>query len=168
MGTHGRSFWILDDVTPLRQINEKVASSAVQLFKPQVAIRMRRDQNTDTPLPPEIPAGKNPPDGAILDYYLSSQASSPVTLEILTAQGKLVRKYSSDDKPAPAESDLNVPTYWIREPRTLSPQAGIIVSFGISGTRLQRSSGTTIRSRRFFTIPHALRSGRWRCPAPIL
>ena len=70
VGTHGRSFWILDDITPLRQISDQVAASSAFLFKPELAYRVRRNVNTDTPLPPEEPAGKNPPDGAIFDYYL--------------------------------------------------------------------------------------------------
>ncbi len=66
--THGRSFWILDDVTPLRQLDTAIADSLGFLFTPAPAYRVRRDQNTDTPLPPEEPAGTNPPDGAIIDY----------------------------------------------------------------------------------------------------
>ncbi len=70
--TYGRAFWILDDLTPLRQINEKVAKSKVYLFQPATAIRLRNDMNQDTPLPPEMPAGDNPPTGAILDYYFET------------------------------------------------------------------------------------------------
>jgi photosystem II stability/assembly factor-like uncharacterized protein len=125
VGTHGRSFWILDDITPLRQLNAQVAASEAYLFQPQVTYRVRRSVNTDTPLPPEEPAGKNPPDGAILNYYLKSAATGPVTLEILDASNKLVRRYSSADKPEPVvEKDLNIPTYWIRPPRILSAAAG--------------------------------------------
>src|SRR5207302_7210816 len=58
--TYGRSFWILDDVTPLRQISTGMAAGAAHLFAPRTAIRVRRDENQDTPLPPEVPAGKNP------------------------------------------------------------------------------------------------------------
>src|SRR5437899_9080045 len=68
VGTHGRSFWILDDVTPLRQLMPAVAAADVHLFRPQVAYRVRWNVNTDTPLPPEEPAGQNPPDGAVVDY----------------------------------------------------------------------------------------------------
>jgi len=70
VGTHGRSFWILDDITPLRQMSADIAKAAVTLYQPEEAIRFRWNRNTDTPLPPDTPAGKNPPDGAILDYYL--------------------------------------------------------------------------------------------------
>src|SRR2546428_4842802 len=70
--THGRGFWILDDITPLRQLDSKATTSEALLFQPQAAIRVRWDMNTDTPLPPDFPAGENPPDGAVLDYYLQS------------------------------------------------------------------------------------------------
>ncbi|HLJ94525.1 MAG TPA: hypothetical protein VKU02_15160 [Gemmataceae bacterium] len=125
VGTHGRSFWILDDLTPLRQLDSEVAASEAHLFRPQVAIRVRWNVNTDTPLPPEEPAGKNPPDGAIIDYYLKSAAAGPVSLEILDAKGQRIRRYSSADKPEPVqEAALDIPTYWIRRAQTLSAAAG--------------------------------------------
>jgi photosystem II stability/assembly factor-like uncharacterized protein len=125
VGTHGRSFWILDDITPLRQIAD-MDMNVPFLFKPQTAIRMRRSTNTDTPLPPEVPAGQNPPDGAIIDYYLPGAASGPVTLQIFDSAGKLVRTYSSADKPEPPNpKDFNVPMYWVRMPRVLSAEAGM-------------------------------------------
>jgi photosystem II stability/assembly factor-like uncharacterized protein len=128
VGTHGRSFWILDDITPLRQLNEQVAAAPAFLFKPGIAYRIRRNVNTDTPLPPEEPAGKNPPDGAIIDYNLQSAASAPVKLQILDANGKIVRAFSSTDKAdATIEQlgkELNVPLYWIRPQQILSDTAG--------------------------------------------
>ena len=125
VGTHGRSFWILDNITPLRQINTQVADSNVHLFSPQITYRVRRNNNTDTPLPPEIPAGQNPPDGAILYYWLKAN-SAPVKLEIMDESGKLVRAFSSDDRPeAVDEKELVVPTYWLRPHQPLSPQAGM-------------------------------------------
>ncbi len=126
VGTHGRSFWILDDITPLRQITAEVANSQAFLFKPQLSYRVRRSTNTDTPLPPEEPAGKNPPDGAIINYYLKNSSQQPVTLEILDKAGKLVRRYSSGDKPEVVDpKELNVPTYWVRPPQVLSAAAGM-------------------------------------------
>src|SRR5207302_7389864 len=110
--THGRGFWILDDITPLRQIDQKIISAEAFLFKPQSAVRVRWDMNTDTPLPPDFPAGENPPDGAVIDYYLQTAASGPVTLEIKDAAGKTVRKYYSADKPEPIDHMVNIPTYW--------------------------------------------------------
>ncbi|HKD78452.1 MAG TPA: glycoside hydrolase [Candidatus Angelobacter sp.] len=124
-GTHGRGFWILDDITPLRQIDAKVISADAFLFKPQAAVRVRWNMNTDTPLPPDFPAGENPPDGAVIDYYLRSAAAGPVTLEIKDSAGKTVRKYSSADKPAPVDPMLNIPTYWVRPSRVLSGEAGM-------------------------------------------
>jgi hypothetical protein len=124
VGTHGRSFWILDDVTPLRQINEQVAQSDAFLFKPQTAIRVRRSVNTDTPIPPEEPMGQNPPDGAIINYYLKADASE-VSLEILDNRQRLVRRYSSKDEPERInENQLAYPTYWLRPPQILSAKAG--------------------------------------------
>jgi photosystem II stability/assembly factor-like uncharacterized protein len=126
VGTHGRSFWILDDITPLRQIKAQVAASTAYLFEPQLATRVQRNVNTDTPLPPEEPAGKNPPDGAIIDYYLKSDISGPVTLEIFDGADKLVRRFSSTDQPEPVnEKDYDVPTYWFRPPQALSAKAGM-------------------------------------------
>jgi photosystem II stability/assembly factor-like uncharacterized protein len=111
--THGRSFWILDDITPLRQMSTAIAHAEAYLFRPQIATRMRWNVNTDTPLPPEEPAGQNPPDGAILYYYLKNAAHT-VSLDICDGAGKVVRHYSSAERPETPESDLNVPTYWIR------------------------------------------------------
>ena len=128
VGTHGRSFWILDDITPLRQLNEQIAAASAFLFKPGIAYRVRRNVNTDTPLPPEEPAGKNPPDGAIIDYTLQSAAPAAVKLQILDASGKIVRAFSSTDKPEATTEELgkelNVPLYWIRPPQILSDAAG--------------------------------------------
>jgi photosystem II stability/assembly factor-like uncharacterized protein len=127
VGTHGRSFWILDGISPLRQFNELAHASGAYLFRPAIAYRIRRNVNTDTPLPPEEPAGKNPPDGAIIDYHLQS-AAGPVKLQILDANGKILRAFSSTDKPdATMEElgkELNVPLYWIRPPQILSDAAG--------------------------------------------
>ncbi len=129
LATHGRSFWILDDITPLREISEQVAKAEAHLFKPARAWRVRRNTNTDTPLPPEEPVGQNPPDGAVLDYYLGQTASGPVTLEILDSAGKLVRRFASTDSleftEAELQKSLEVPTYWVRPARILSSSAGM-------------------------------------------
>ena len=128
VATHGRSFWILDDITPLRQLNAEVAKESAHLFAPQTAIRFRWNRNPDTPLPPEFPAGKNPPDGAILDYVLTSSAKETVTLEILDAQGRLVRRFSSADKAEPLEkiaSEHPIPMYWVRPAQILSAEVGM-------------------------------------------
>jgi photosystem II stability/assembly factor-like uncharacterized protein len=128
VATHGRSFWILDDITPLRQISEQITKSDVHVFEPQEAVRVRWNRNPDTPLPPEVPAGQNPPDGAIIDYYLAGATSQPVVLEILDADHHLVRRYSSTDKPEPLAkiaSENPIPMYWVRQPQVLSGAAGM-------------------------------------------
>jgi photosystem II stability/assembly factor-like uncharacterized protein len=145
--THGRGFWILDDITPLRQIDEKVAGAEAFLFRPELATRVRWDMNTDTPLPPDVPAGQNPPDGAVINFHLKSAVAGPVTLEIFKpcateglnvrvgqkavagkpckAPGELVRRYSSADPVEPVPANLNIPTYWVRPPQVLSTEAGM-------------------------------------------
>jgi photosystem II stability/assembly factor-like uncharacterized protein len=126
VATHGRGFWILDDITPLRQLNQDIVAAEAVLFKPQVAIRVRWNMNTDTPLPPDEPAGENPPEGAIIYYASKSDVPGPVTLEILDGAGKPVRLYSSTD---PAEMPdavaTPVPIYWYRPPQVLSTAAGM-------------------------------------------
>ncbi len=126
IGTHGRSFWILDNITPLRQWASGVVQSDAYLFVPQLTYRVRRNNNTDTPLPPEEPAGKNPPDGAMIDFYLKSPASGPVLLEVTGESGKVVRRFSSADKPEEVDaSRLNIPLYWIRPAQASPVQAGM-------------------------------------------
>ena len=87
-GTHGRGFWILDDVTPLRQAAEAAAASSAYLFKPETGIRIRFNTNDPTPWPPELPAGENPPEGAIVDYYLPADANE-VKVEFLNGKGRV-------------------------------------------------------------------------------
>ena len=128
VATHGRSFWILDDITPLRQLAEGKANSEAYLFKPEPAYRVRRSTNPDTPIPPDEPAGQNPPDGAILDYFLAQSASGIVTLEIVNAKGELVRRFSSADQPEFSQTELEkqlIPLYWVRMPKILSSSAGM-------------------------------------------
>lgn len=122
VGTHGRSFWILDDITPLRQISAAMTGQPVILYKPQQAWRVRWSTYTDTPVPQEEPAGENPPDGAVINYYLQSNAGV-VKLEILDSKGQLVRTYTSNDKPYTKPKD-NVPDYWVRPQQILSAKAG--------------------------------------------
>lgn len=123
IGTHGRSFWILDDITPLRQITADLAKSEAIFYKPQNPYRVRWNIYTDTPVPQEEAAGQNPPDGAIFDYFLKEKAQGEVTLEIFDALGKSVRKFSNNDKlyTIPA---VNIPLYWIRPQQILSAEAG--------------------------------------------
>jgi len=128
VATHGRSFWILDDIAPLREVAKLAATNEAHLFTPAPTFRIQRDTNTDTPLPPDEPAAANPPDGAIIDYYLPQATPSSVTLEILDARGQLVRKFSSSDKPESTEEELKkqlIPLYWLRPFRSLPNQAGM-------------------------------------------
>ncbi len=120
--THGRGFWILDDITPLRQINNEAADHTV-LFRPQTAMRIRWSMYPDTPLPQEEPAGQNPPDGAIIDYFLKEKITSEVTLDILDDKGNIIRHFSSNDEPYKIP-DVNIPLYWIRPQQILSSEAG--------------------------------------------
>ncbi len=141
-GTHGRGFWILDNLTPLRQMTEAAAASDAYLFKPGIGIRIRFGTNDPTPWPPELLAGENPPNGAIVDYYLPSQANE-VKLEFLDAQNHVIRTYSSNDPvrnpdpaldPAaynkvcqqnPAAADCSLPLYWPAPPQILKTSAGM-------------------------------------------
>ena len=126
VATHGRSFWILDDIAPLREASAEI-SKAAHLFAPAPAYRVQRDTYTDTPLPPDEPAAANPPDGAILDYFLPAAAST-VTLEILDRQGLAVRRFSNSDKPDITEEELQkqlIPLYWVRKARQVSTEAGM-------------------------------------------
>jgi photosystem II stability/assembly factor-like uncharacterized protein len=121
IGTHGRSFWILDNITPLRQLKVN-AQKETTLYKPQQAIRVRWNMNTDTPLPPEEPAGENPPDGAVIDYYLNNNADE-VQLNIFNDKGTLIRRFSNKDTLYNIP-DVNIPLYWIRPQQILSAKQG--------------------------------------------
>ncbi|MDO8369085.1 MAG: DUF1080 domain-containing protein, partial [Saprospiraceae bacterium] len=121
VGTHGRSFWILDNITPLRQHDVAQREGAI-LYKPQTAYRVRWNMNTDTPLPQEEPAGQNPPDGAMIDYYLPGDAKN-ISLKIKDNTGAVIRNYSPID-PAPDVAGVNFPLYWIRPFQTLSRKKG--------------------------------------------
>ncbi|HVC02713.1 MAG TPA: hypothetical protein VND80_10980 [Steroidobacteraceae bacterium] len=129
VATHGRSFWILDDITALRQARPGIARQAAHLFRPARAWRIRRDTNTDTPLPPDEPAAANPPAGAIIDYDLGPQAAAvQVALEIIDSSGRTVRRYSSTDAPRPSVARLAkqlIPSYWVARSRPLPNSPGM-------------------------------------------
>jgi photosystem II stability/assembly factor-like uncharacterized protein len=122
--TYGRAIWILDDITPLRQAGPEITKSNAYLLKPATAIRVRYDNDQETPLPPEEPTAQNPPDGAIIDYYLKSVPSNPLSVEIHDAQGKVVRRFNSLT-PAVDSTPKNVPDYWFGKPAHLSKEAGL-------------------------------------------
>ena len=142
-GTHGRGFWILDDITPLRQHAEVVTARDAYLVKPVTAVRVRGATNDPTPWPPELLAGENPLAGATIDYFLATPAQGAVTLEIVDRAGRVIRKYSSTDHvldPDPARdpeaydrvcqqnpkaADCNLPFYWAAPSMALPAQAGM-------------------------------------------
>jgi hypothetical protein len=141
--THGRGFWILDDVTPLRQAAKAAAARGAYLYAPAPAVRVRFATNDPTPWPPELPAGENPPPGASVDYYLPNDAAGPVTLDVLDAAGRVVRRYSSLDTapnpdpgrdPAaynrlcqqrPNAPHCDVPLYWAAPAMAISTRRGM-------------------------------------------
>ena len=126
IATHGRGFWILDDITPLRQLEAETPADTT-LFTPTTAWRVRWNTSSDMPWPKEEPTGQNPPDGAIVNYYLKGAASGPVTLEILQQDGRVIRRYSSADPvpPIPDPPSAPWPVYWYRPAVTLSTTAGM-------------------------------------------
>ncbi|HXY31795.1 MAG TPA: hypothetical protein VEI06_13895 [Gemmatimonadaceae bacterium] len=125
VATHGRGFWILDDVTALRQWTKRLGPAQALLFAPQRATRIRYSTYPDTPVPPDEPMAENPPDGAIIDYWLASDAKGPLSIDILDATGKPVRHYSSD-MPAEAPRDQgNWPAWWFRPFTPPSATAGL-------------------------------------------
>jgi hypothetical protein len=125
--THGRGFWVLDDITPLRQIDPASADQDAILFKPTTAWRVRWNTSVDMPWPKEEPTAANPPEGAGINYYLKSAATGPVTLEILQSDGNLVRRYSSTDPltPIPDAASAPAPVYWYRPPQAVAATAGM-------------------------------------------
>jgi photosystem II stability/assembly factor-like uncharacterized protein len=123
--TYGRAFWILDDLSPLRQIDVATARQQVLLYRPSKAIRVQFDLNGDTPLPPEMPAAQNPPDGALLDYYLKTAPTGDISLSIYDSAGKLVREFSSKPQPPSTEPPPNVPNYWLARVEPLPKSASM-------------------------------------------
>ncbi len=124
ISTYGRALWILDDLEPLREWNPLVTNSEVHLFQPATGVRVLWDNNQDTPYPPETPAGKNPPDGAIIDYFLKSAAAGEIKLVIRDGRGQEVRRYSSQAN-APELPLPNVPSYWFAPVAALPTAAGL-------------------------------------------
>jgi len=108
----------------LRQLDRNQTGDL--LFKPQTALRIRFSLNPDTPLPPDEPAGENPPDGAMIDYFLAKDAAGPVTIEIKDSKGGSVRTFSSADVlKEPEIEKLRIPSYWIRPLQSVSARAGM-------------------------------------------
>ena len=127
VATHGRSFWVLDDISRLRQLPAAAPREAT-LFRPAAAWRVHRSTWTDTPIPPDEPLAANPPAGAVIEYFLPRDAKHPVTLEVLDGAGNLVRRYRSDDPPEPSSEELSrelIPAYWLSPPQVLPATGGL-------------------------------------------
>jgi len=122
VATHGRGFWILDNISALRQ--SEIGADATTLFKPQAAWRVRWNLNTDTPLPPDEPQGENPPEGAMIDYRLAASAG-PITLEIKDSKGAVLWRYASSDPVPTPDPKLKIPRYWVKQPQALSAEPGL-------------------------------------------
>jgi hypothetical protein len=128
VATHGRAFWVMDDISPLRQFTPEVAAREATLLKPSPAVRVRRSTGSDTPIQPDEPAGRNPPDGAPIDYYLAHDSKTAVTIEILDSSGALVTRASSTDPKPFTQSQLErelIPAYWIRMAPPPAASAGM-------------------------------------------
>jgi photosystem II stability/assembly factor-like uncharacterized protein len=124
LATYGRALWILDNVSPLRQIDPQFASGDARLFAPASAVRVRWDVYGDTPLPIETPTAPNPPDGALIDYYLPHSSAGDLSLTIYDSRGAVVRTYSSVAPPEPTLLG-NVPSYWFAPPPALTKDVGM-------------------------------------------
>ena len=123
IATHGRAFWVLDNITSLRQIAAGVTAEKAKLFAPAVVIRVDNDLFLGSPFPPEEPLAKNPPNGAMIDYYLPGKADK-VALEIFDAKGTLVRRYESGEK-AERMHPEPIAGSWLRKPESLESGAGM-------------------------------------------
>jgi hypothetical protein len=127
VATHGRGFWVIDDISPLRQINASILSSDVYLFKPADTIDILPTDDNGTPLQKDEPHAPNPPNGVPIDFYLKSAASA-VTLEIVDSTGKVVKTFSTNPPPAPANQRPGLPRVsplWQTTPEPFSGSAGM-------------------------------------------
>ncbi|MBS2023926.1 MAG: glycoside hydrolase, partial [Deltaproteobacteria bacterium] len=125
IATHGRGFWILDDLTALRRLTVESLAASLSLLGPAQAVRVRLSSNGDTPLPPDEPAGENPPEGALIHYTLRARVDGLLTLRVLDESGRLVRTFRSDDPRATPSDVGNVPRYWLRAAAPLSRERGL-------------------------------------------
>jgi len=124
IATQGRALWVLDAVAPLRHLAGAAFASKPQLIAPEAAVRLRFNQNKDTPLPPEEPTGENPPAGAVLDYILPANFSGPARLEILATDGSVIRSFDSEIIPTRANARVYFAETWLGQPQMLSASAG--------------------------------------------
>jgi photosystem II stability/assembly factor-like uncharacterized protein len=156
LATHGRGFWILDDVAPLRQLAADPSAGA-RLFRPGDAVRIRPYDDEAEASPPEVPMGENPPNGAYIDYVVPAGASGAVTLEIVDPAGRLVRSWSSGDTAAPADpNSVAFPAYWVVAPAALSALPGMHrfvwdfhAAASATGRRRRRAGGPLVPPGRY-------------------
>ncbi|HTV60051.1 MAG TPA: hypothetical protein VMJ93_14365 [Verrucomicrobiae bacterium] len=125
VATHGRAFWILDDIEPIREWSASIPTRDAYLFHPVNPLRIPRSENRDTPLPHETPVGENPPAGASIDYYLKKPAAGELVLEIRDRENHLVRRFTSEDQPEKPEEPPPFETRWLAPPETLQNTAGM-------------------------------------------
>jgi photosystem II stability/assembly factor-like uncharacterized protein len=124
IATHGRSFWILDDITALRQAQKMNQAEVAWLFAPAKAIRVDNDLFLGTPLPPEEPTAENPPNGAILDYWLKGVAQH-VSIEIFDTNQNLIRSFSSNDSREVKRSVVAIADRWFPKPEVIETTPGM-------------------------------------------
>jgi len=125
IATFGRGIWVLDDYSPLRQLTRPIEQERAHLFEPGDAVRVRRDINGDTPFPPEIPQAQNPPLGALIYYWLSTKPSTPVTIEIADAEGRVIRHLSSTPTAPMTSGGREFPDWWLRRSTPLTTDSGL-------------------------------------------
>jgi len=124
VATHGRAFWILDNITPLRQVHDVAKAESASLYRPATAIRVDNDGFLGSPLPPEEPTAKNPPKGAIIDYYLKT-AADHIKLDILDDKQNLVHSFSSDDAKEQKRAPRPIAERWFPKPEILETTPGM-------------------------------------------
>jgi photosystem II stability/assembly factor-like uncharacterized protein len=114
VATHGRSFWVLDDLSPLRQFDDVAKAGELGLVAPRAAVRLNAAPFQGTPEPKDEPMAENPPSGAVIDYLVRSEGAGPLAIEILDAKGELVRRYASDDEKTKADLQrIQVSEDWV-------------------------------------------------------
>ena len=160
VATHGRGFWVIDDISPLRQISDTIASAEAYLFKPGDSINMIEGGDNGTPLQKDEPQAPNPPNGAAIDYYLKTAATGPVTIDILDSTGAVLHTFSSVPQREPAAGGRrgnaggipNTSALWREPPAPFATAAGmhrvvwdpIKVEAGAAGGGGFRRRGTPI------------------------
>ncbi len=172
VATHGRAFWVLDDASPLRQLNATIASSSAHLYKPVVTYRWQPGSDEGTPIPPDEPTAENPSAGASIYYYIG-QAKTPVRLQVLDASGNVLRQWSSTDKPTVVNpSTLNIPAFWIKPQLPPSSDPGLHryvwdLHYSTPGATRRRGGGPLAPPGRY-TVRLSVNGGTYTRPLTLL